>query len=172
MTDTIIELGITQDGRLTLYLETNTISTTANYGSAGSLLTGVWSFIAVRFNESDVDVLIDDVWFRSAASGPVEPWDGSNFIRSALSTNLTIGISLDSYIGFDGSLDEIAVFNSTVTDSEIEDHKNGYILKVLTSVSYDDGSGVWTPGMGAPRPSRSSSKLPNSKASLVLEFNL
>jgi len=141
--ESVFELGVSSDGKLQIYFKTNESSATANYGTAGSIVPGVFSYFAVRFNESDVDVLIDDVWFRSADSGPAEPWSGS--FANSLKTNLTIGTTLNSYISFDGIIDEIAVFNRTITDSEIEDHKNGYILKVITSISYDDGSDVWTP---------------------------
>lgn len=108
--DTNFEVGITDDGLLQLYLETNQTSTTANYGFTGSLVAGVWSYIAIHYNASDVDVLIDDVFYRSAASGPVEPWVNSGSISILPNTNFTIGNTLNSYVGYNGKLDEVSIF--------------------------------------------------------------
>ncbi|GAH89486.1 unnamed protein product, partial [marine sediment metagenome] len=143
--EAIFEIGVTQDGLLQLFLATDTTSTTANYGFTGSLVSDVWSYVAIRYNETDVDVLIDDVLYTSAASGPAEPWSGSTSIINAPNTNFTIGNTINSYIGFNGKVDEVAVFNRSISDSEIEDHKNGYILKIISSISYDNGSGIWDP---------------------------
>ncbi|KKM76196.1 hypothetical protein LCGC14_1382590, partial [marine sediment metagenome] len=117
--------------------------TTARYGIEGLIQTNEFTYIAVRYNESDVDIFIDDFWYRSAV-GPIgEPWSGSVNITSG--GDLIIGAELIKYTSFTGKLDDISVFNGSISDAEIISHSNGPVLEIDTEILKEDGQGGWTP---------------------------
>ena len=58
-----LELGITDDGKLHVYIDAGSGSsqdTYDDYGVSSSIPLDEWTFIAVRYDNGDVDVLIDD----------------------------------------------------------------------------------------------------------------
>ncbi|KKK50836.1 hypothetical protein LCGC14_3121040, partial [marine sediment metagenome] len=57
-----LEIGITDSGRLQIYLNTINIEANATYGNSGAISLNSWQFIAIRYNNSNVDVMIHDTW--------------------------------------------------------------------------------------------------------------
>ncbi|MFX1391923.1 MAG: LamG-like jellyroll fold domain-containing protein, partial [Promethearchaeota archaeon] len=138
-----IEIGINESGYLVLYLKTNTIDTTAYYGSIGAIPLNKWTYFAVRYNNSDIDVLIDDFWYTSALGSTNEPWIGSTSISNG--GIITIGAEINSYSCFTGRIDDISIFNSSISNLEIESHAGGPILEINAIVTKEDGQGGWAP---------------------------
>ncbi|KKL46711.1 hypothetical protein LCGC14_2342830, partial [marine sediment metagenome] len=103
------ELGITSDGYLQLYINTNGVETTVQYGTINAIPTNQWTFVAVRYIDGDVDVFIGADWYYSAVDGVLEPWDGGGTLVSG--GDFVIGAELSTYSCFTGKLDEISVFN-------------------------------------------------------------
>ena len=64
-----LELGISEDGHLQVYIKTTGAETTAEYGTFGGIALDQWTYIAVRYDKGDVDVLIGDTWYTSAIGG-------------------------------------------------------------------------------------------------------
>ncbi|KKL80194.1 hypothetical protein LCGC14_2007200, partial [marine sediment metagenome] len=104
--DGMIEIGINESGYLELFLSTDLVQTTARYGIEGLIQTNEFTYIAIRYNESDVDIFIDDFWYRSAVGSIGEPWSGSVNITSG--GDLIIGAELIKYSSFTGKLDDIS----------------------------------------------------------------
>ncbi|KKM63969.1 hypothetical protein LCGC14_1506100, partial [marine sediment metagenome] len=59
--------------------------------------------------------------------------------------NFTVGAELTSYSGFVGKLDDISVFNKSISDAEVESHRGGPTLEIDTIVKKEDGQGGWVP---------------------------
>jgi hypothetical protein len=137
-----IEIGVNESGFLQLYLNTNSIEATGTYGFANAISLNQWSYIAIRYNQSDVDVLIGEIWCREALGGTLEPWDGGGTLQTGGS--LTIGAETASFASFTGILDEISVFNASLTDSQVETHMGNPIVSISPGVSKEDGTGGWT----------------------------
>ena len=137
------ELGINESGYLQVYLNDGT-STMAEYGSATkpNIQVGESTFIAVKYQYGEVTVLIGDDWYNKT----IEPWSGS----IATGGNFTVGCELTSYSCFAGEVDDVAVFNVSISDVEILNHKVGADFELECAVSKDDGFGGWesitTPG--------------------------
>ncbi|MHC1591378.1 MAG: LamG domain-containing protein, partial [Candidatus Helarchaeales archaeon] len=139
----IIELGIDAEGRLQAYLNAQNKEATGIYGVQGAIQLNAWTYIAVRYNKSDVDVYIGDEWYREAIGSIAEPWSGGGNLKEG--GNLTIGSDMISGIIFNGSIDEVSVFNGSISDIAIEEHAGPEIIKVSCSVLKEDGTGNWTP---------------------------
>jgi len=137
----ILEIGVNSSGYLQLFLNSTNIETNATYGALNSIPTGMWTFVAVRYNQSNVDILIDDTWYRSALGSSSEPWNNGGNLNSG--GNVTIGAALGSPSTFDGKIDEISVFNITLTDADIEDHTK--VLDISCLIKKEDGQGGWVP---------------------------
>ena len=139
----IIELGVNESGYLQVYLNVNGVETSATYGFPGAITLNDWTYIAVRYNMSDVDVFLDDIWCRTALGGTAEPWDGGENLKEG--GKITVGAETTSYSCFTGLLDEVSVFNSSISDAEVESHEGGAFLKIAVQVSKEDGLGGWVP---------------------------
>ena len=109
--NTSIEIGIDENNKIMLYINTSTVETSAIYGVSGSVPLDDWTRIIVFYNNSDVDVNIGGILYYNADSGPAEPWQGGgNLINGG---NLTIGAELGNYSAFTGKIDQIKVYNQT-----------------------------------------------------------
>ncbi|RLI94609.1 MAG: hypothetical protein DRO90_01760, partial [Candidatus Altiarchaeales archaeon] len=139
----IIELGIDAEGRLKAYLNAQNKEATGIYGTQGAIQLNAWTYIAVRYNKSDVDVYIGDEWYREAVGSTAEPWSDGGTLKEG--GNLTIGSDMISGIIFNGSIDEVSVFNGSISDVAVEEHAGPEIIKVSCSVLKEDGTGNWTP---------------------------
>ncbi|MHA1930951.1 MAG: LamG-like jellyroll fold domain-containing protein, partial [Promethearchaeota archaeon] len=130
----IIELGINETGFLQVHILSNSVNATAEYGFPGAIALNTWTFIAVRYNDSgnDVDVLIGDTWCREAIGGVQEPWTGGGALEEG--GDLIIGAETSTFSCFTGRLDDISVFNATVTDLELESHRGGAFLEVDSTI--------------------------------------
>ncbi|KKL92954.1 hypothetical protein LCGC14_1879530, partial [marine sediment metagenome] len=115
-----LEIGIDQAGKVEVYLNPSPASATGVYGNATVFVpTGQWTYIAIRYDQGDVDVLIGDTWMYKT-SIDTEPWFGGGSMNNG--NDFTIGAELTDYTCFNGKLDEISVFNYTLSDTEIELH--------------------------------------------------
>ncbi|KKK72009.1 hypothetical protein LCGC14_2908200, partial [marine sediment metagenome] len=115
-----LEIGIDQTGKLEVYLNPSPASATGVYGNTTVFVpTDQWTYIAVRYDQGDVDVLIGETWFYKTSTD-TEPWFGGGSMNSG--NDFTIGAELTDYTCFNGKLDEISVFNYTLSDTEIELH--------------------------------------------------
>ncbi|KKM90173.1 hypothetical protein LCGC14_1241290, partial [marine sediment metagenome] len=141
----IIELGVNETGFLQVHILTNNKNITAEYGFPGAITLNSWNFVAVRYNNSgsDVDILINDVWCREPIGGTAEPWNGGSILKEG--GKIIIGAEISTYSCFTGKLDDISVFNATLTDLEIESHRGGPFLAIDTTVLKEDGQGGWMP---------------------------
>ncbi|MFX1479494.1 MAG: LamG domain-containing protein, partial [Promethearchaeota archaeon] len=133
------ELGINESGYLQVYIKTYTKEAIAYYGFEGAIPINNWRYIAVRYNNSDCDVLIGDTWFTSALGTTAEPWSGGGNLVSG--SNFIIGAETTSNSCFTGKIDEVSVFNTSLSNSQIEKHS----FQVTPHVSKEDGLGGWTP---------------------------
>ena len=125
-----VELGISESGYLMVYFNTeNGPDTIAEYG-AGNIPNADWTFIAVRYFDggNNVDVFINDAWYANSTGIP-EPWEGGGKLDDG--GNLVIGCELLNYTCFTGELDEISVFNASISNAEVLEHKTKIIPPIL-----------------------------------------
>ncbi|KKL22806.1 hypothetical protein LCGC14_2431720, partial [marine sediment metagenome] len=128
---------------LQIYLNTISVETNATYGNSGSISLNSWQFIAIRYNDSNVDVMINDLWIYNATGAIPEPWNGGgNLVNGG---DFTTGAETTDYSCFSGSIEQLSVFNKSIGNLEIEDHKGMPMLSLSTRVSKEDGLGGWTP---------------------------
>ncbi|KKM61227.1 hypothetical protein LCGC14_1533830, partial [marine sediment metagenome] len=141
--DGSLEIGITDSGRLQIYLNTINVEANATYGNFGAISLNSWQFLAIRYNNSNVDVMIHDTWYYNATGLIVEPWSGGGELVNGGS--FTTGAETTTFSCFTGSIDQLSVFNKSLGNLEIEDHKGMPILSLSTRVLIEDGVGGWTP---------------------------
>ncbi|KKM99168.1 hypothetical protein LCGC14_1150580, partial [marine sediment metagenome] len=138
-----LELGINENGYLQVYINANGVETTAEYGIPNAFPTDQWTFVAVRYTDGDVDVMIGEDWYYSAVGGIPEPWSGGgNLVNGG---DFVVGAELSTFSCFTGKVDSISVFNRSLSNLEVEDHKGQGILTLSTQISKEDGLGGWTP---------------------------
>ena len=105
------ELGITTDGKLNLYLDTNGGDTTIELGN-GELTTGEWHSFALVFNSGSVTAYIDGTEYTGSVSGTqLDEADGSP---------LTLGKSLHVDTFYNGEIDELGIWNTALTEDAID----------------------------------------------------
>ncbi len=105
------ELGVTTGGNLDLYLDTNGGDTTIQLGN-GELTTGEWHSVAVVFDAGNVTAYIDGNKYTGSVSGTqLDGASGSPF---------TIGGSLHVDTFYDGEIEELGLWDATLSKSEIE----------------------------------------------------
>jgi len=105
-----LEIGITTGGELHLYLDTSGEDTQADFGSG--ITTGSWHFIAVTYDGNDVTVTIDNT---TTTDGQ---WSGN--MDQAAGSPFTIGTTLHSDTSFNGLVDEVKIYNSVLSTTEIK----------------------------------------------------
>ncbi|KKN47284.1 hypothetical protein LCGC14_0664470, partial [marine sediment metagenome] len=135
------ELGINESGVLQVYMNTFYNETTATYGVLGSIGLGKWTYIAVRYNDSNVDVLIGTSWYYNATGPDTEPWNGGGNLASG--GKFSIGGAEDIESCFTGAIDEVSVFNKSITNFEIEVHHG--VISIEIAATKENGFGGWTP---------------------------
>ncbi|KKN31217.1 hypothetical protein LCGC14_0826180, partial [marine sediment metagenome] len=134
------ELGINESGFLQVYINTFNIEANATYGRLGAVKLGEWNYIALRYNNSNVDVLIGDSWFYNATGPLLEPWNGGGNLASG--GKFSIGGAENTDSCFMGAIDEVSVFNKSITNFEIEVHHG--LISIKVAVKKDNGLGGWT----------------------------
>ncbi|KKN31414.1 hypothetical protein LCGC14_0824170, partial [marine sediment metagenome] len=107
-----LEIGINESGYITIYIKSNGVETTAFYGASGAVPLNDWSRIILVYDQSNVDVFIGSTWYYSAI-GVAEPWTGGGSLVSG--GDFVVGGELTNYSSFSGLLDEVGVYNTTVT---------------------------------------------------------
>jgi len=140
-----IQFGINELGQLQVYLNTENVETIATYGSEGSIVIGDWNYIAIIFNESNIDVRINNEWYEIANGGIEEPWlnCGDLINNEEILGNLTVGSNSagDSY--FTGKLDDISIYEKAISRNDVEQHKGVEALIPQCNIFKEDGSGGW-----------------------------
>jgi len=122
------EVGINTDGTIHVYLDTETRDAYANFGEIGDVNIGVWNFIAIRYDSGSVDVKINDNWY------PSNVWSSATDLDQAEGSLFTIG-STDHYnTYFDGVVDEVAIYNISISNQEVEDYKYGSETSTIEAI--------------------------------------
>ncbi|KKN00087.1 hypothetical protein LCGC14_1141340, partial [marine sediment metagenome] len=138
-----LELGVSENGLLQIYLNTNGGEATAEYGVINGIPLNQWTFISLRFSSGNVDAFIGEDWYYSALGANPEPFsvgtkllDGGSFV---------LGMELDTLTYFTGDIDDLYVFSRALGNLELEDYKGIEILTLSAQISKEDGQGGWTP---------------------------
>ncbi|MFX1291953.1 MAG: LamG-like jellyroll fold domain-containing protein [Promethearchaeota archaeon] len=131
-------IGGTSPGTIHVYIDTETRDTYANFGNSGDVSVGEWNFIALRYDSGDVDVKINDAWYTSTA------WSGATDLDQAEGSPFTIGSTdhIDTY--FNGDIDEVAIYNSALSDQMIEDYKYASIPSTIQSITEIENGQVFS----------------------------
>jgi len=138
-----IELGVNESGYLDVSLNTDSMEASGQYGTNGAIPIGQWIFICLRFTEGNVDVMIEEQWYYSAIGMDPEPWSGS--IGLINGNDLTIGAETNTFSCFTGILDSIRIYNTSLTNIEVEELQFGGLLEIEIAVYKDAGNGNWVP---------------------------
>jgi hypothetical protein len=133
------EVGVNLDGSIHIYLDTETRDTQADFGNAGDVVVGQWNFIAIRYNSGTLEVRINDNdWYPSSA------WNGATDLDEADGSLFTIGSTDHQNTYFDGVIDEVAIYNVSLTDQEIEDYKYGSETSIIQSITELENGDVFS----------------------------
>jgi len=129
------ELGITTDGKLNLYLDTNSGDSTIELGN-GELTTEEWHSFALTFDSGSVTAYIDGNEYTSSVNGTqLDEADGSPF---------TLGKSLHIDTFYNGAIDELGIWDTALTKDEIENVRyttlDGDENNLVTHYSFDQDS--------------------------------
>ncbi len=124
-----IEIGVNPDGTLHLYLDTQHKNKSADIGSG--ITEGSWHFVAVSYDGSNVDVTIDTNHFTENST-----WSGGGKIRQAVGSAFTIGASLHVDNFFNGNIDEVKVFDTSLSQTQIDT----IYQNELNGKNYDGGT--------------------------------
>jgi hypothetical protein len=148
--DCNVELGISPEGELQVYLATRYSGTPdekeilATYGTSGAISTNEWTFIAIIYNQGDVDVLIgneyQNIWYFEANDG-TDPWLEAISLQQS-NGPFTIATGKDIFNYFSGLTDELYIFREAISYSDVEKLK--YQLEITATVSKEI-DGEWFP---------------------------
>ncbi|MFX1393823.1 MAG: LamG-like jellyroll fold domain-containing protein [Promethearchaeota archaeon] len=109
------EVGVTNDGRIHVYLDTESQDKSTDLGNAGDIEENNWAFVAIRYFYGDLSVRINNYTYESTA------WQGSYTDLDAASGALfTIGRTMNANIYFEGSIDDVRVYNTWLNDANID----------------------------------------------------
>jgi len=134
------EIGVNNEGNVHVYLDTETRDRYADFGPAGKITTtGGWYFIAVRYRNGLVEVFIQDTWYPDSTT-----WTGATDIDQAEGSPFTIGASEHINQYFKGVIDEVAVYNTFLTDQEVEDYKFGSMPSTIQSITELENGDVFS----------------------------
>ena len=117
-----LEIGVNTDGTLHFYLDTkwngnNGADTYKNFGNTGDISIGSWHFVAISYDGSTVKAYIDDKIYTDSNT-----WNrGSGNIDKASGSPFSIGASLHVNNYFDGNIDEVKVFDTALSDTDIQE---------------------------------------------------
>lgn len=133
------EIGVNNEGNIHVYLDTETRDTYADFGPAGSITTtGGWYFIVFRYQQGTAEVRIQDTWYS------VGTWSGANDIDEADGSPFTIGASEHIKQYFKGIIDEVAVYNTSLSDQEVEDFKYGSMPSNIQTITELENGDVFS----------------------------
>jgi len=132
------EVGVNNDGTIHVYLDTERRDTYANFGNAGDVSVGQWNFIAIRYDSGTVDVRINSNWYSSTA------WRSAQDLDGAAGSEFTIGSTDNVNTYFDGVIDEVAVYNISLSNQEIDDYKFGSETSVIQSITEIENGEVFS----------------------------
>ncbi|NVM18896.1 MAG: hypothetical protein HWN80_14365 [Candidatus Lokiarchaeota archaeon] len=134
------EIGVNYEGDIHVYLDTETDDRYDDFGVPGTIETdGGWYFIVFRYKEGVAEVRIQDTWYP-----PSSTWAGATDIDGANNSPFTIGASEHINQYFDGMIDEVAVYNKSLTDQEVEDFKYGSMPSTIQSITELENGDVFS----------------------------
>ena len=134
------ELGVNNEGNIHVYLDTETRDQDTDFGPTSKITTtGGWYFIALRYRNGLVEVFIQDTWYPDSTT-----WAGATDIDQAEGSPFTIGASEHINQYFKGIIDEVAVYNTFLTNQEVEDYKFGSMPSTISSISELENGDVFS----------------------------
>ncbi|MFX0047087.1 MAG: LamG-like jellyroll fold domain-containing protein [Candidatus Hermodarchaeota archaeon] len=121
-------------GKIHVYIDATGADTSANFGITGAVTVGEWNFVALKVDftkpNNKIEVRINDNWYRLSPG-----WDSGTDMDNAAGSIFSIGSSEHSNIYYNGVIDEVAFYNSSLTDAEIESYKYGSKTATIDSIS-------------------------------------
>ncbi len=143
------EMGVTNDGRIHIYLDTEFRDAYANFSPAGTIsTTGGWYFVVFRYQQGVAEVRIvqisdpnnpnNDIWWS------MPNWKGANDVQQSIGSPFTIGACERYNIFFKGKIDEVAVYNKYLSDQEVEDFKYGSMASAIQSITELENGDVFS----------------------------
>ncbi|MFW9938254.1 MAG: LamG-like jellyroll fold domain-containing protein, partial [Candidatus Thorarchaeota archaeon] len=128
-------------GKIHVYLDTDNSDTQRNFGIGNDIVLNQWNFIALRIDltksTDHVEVRINDNWFGSG-----NQWSSAVNMDQAVNSPFTIGSSEHINQYYTGIIDEVAIYNDTLSNTEIEEYKYGSKTATIDSITeIIDGDG-------------------------------
>ena len=108
---------------------------TNNYCTSNGYNTNTWYHIVFRLNNNDLSIYINGILDVSHASSS---------INTIINGPWRIGCSLanrDDVVTFKGIIDEVAIYNRALTETEIATHYVTYASPSVATWHFDEGSG-------------------------------
>ncbi len=122
-------------GKIHVYIDADGVSadTQANFGITGAVTVGEWNFIALKVDftkpNNKIEVRINDNWYRLSPG-----WDGGTDMDNVAGAVFSIGSSEHINRYYTGVIDEVAFYNDSLTDSDIESYKYGSKTATIDSI--------------------------------------
>jgi RHS repeat-associated protein len=100
------------------------------YGGTSGLPEDEWSHLAITYDGAELNMYINGSWVASEpASGTIESSDG----------DLVIGDDFDFHAYYDGTIDELRIYNTALTQTQVQ-----YDMDTPIGSSDDDGTATTT----------------------------
>ena len=114
-----LEIGVNPNGTVHVYLDTKSKDAYADFGNAGDITINSWHFVAVGYDNGVVTVQIDDKTYTNSTT-----WSGATTIDPAVGSPFTLGASLHIDNFFDGYIDEVKVFKTSMSSTQLTTIRN------------------------------------------------
>ena len=111
-----LELGISPEGNLDVYIDENEDDITKTFGQK-ELTVGQWHFFSLVFNKGKITVYLDDNKYTGTFKG--------SSLDDATGSPVTIGATLHSDIYFSDQITHLSVWNCACSPSQIQKHRSG-----------------------------------------------
>ncbi|OGQ59521.1 MAG: hypothetical protein A3J24_08450, partial [Deltaproteobacteria bacterium RIFCSPLOWO2_02_FULL_53_8] len=126
------------DGKIRIYLEDNAGLSDWSFGGSRNVIDGTWHHVAMTFNAGVVALYVDGV-LDASTTAP----GGSVADKSSQAVLIGTYHASETSNHFSGSMDEVAIYNRTLTASEIAIHAGlGYPVSgtnTFVSQAFDSG---------------------------------
>ena len=109
-----LEIGVNPNGSIHVYIDTSGQDRYADFGPANAVQIGRWSFVALRYDNGTVTVNINGTNYTNSTR-----WSGGGNLDNASGSLFTIGSSQHINNYFNGRIDEVSVYATPLTDTEI-----------------------------------------------------
>ncbi len=136
----VIDVTIDEGGVLAIYIDVAEGARSENFIGTTTVGDGAWHHVVIVKNYADMEVYVDGIYESPASlTNNIQPSD-------QISGKIQLGASSGFFDYFDGSIDEVRIWNTARTAQEILDHKDreldGNEFGLVAYYQFDEKAGT------------------------------